>query len=68
MDSSMGGCRKVWFPGKGRAICNVNDTGFWRFKEYFCLTVPQTLRSWTMMEAVVDLIGLVGCSGLPTVV
>lgn len=47
---------------------HVNDTGFWLFKEYFGLTVPQTLRSWTMMETVVSLIGLVGCLGLSYVV
>ncbi len=45
-------------------LSHVNDTGFWLFKEYFGLTVPQTLRSWTMMETVVSLIGLVGCLGL----
>ncbi|WP_020571872.1 gluconate:H+ symporter [Neolewinella persica] len=43
---------------------HVNDTGFWLFKEYFGLTVTQTLRSWTVMETVVSLIGLVGCLGL----
>ena len=49
-------------------LSHVNDTGFWLFKEYFGLTVPQTLRSWTMMETVVSLIGLVGCLGLSMVV
>jgi H+/gluconate symporter-like permease len=47
---------------------HVNDTGFWLFKEYFGLTVTQTLRSWTVMETVVSLIGLVGCLGLSYVV
>jgi gluconate transporter len=45
-------------------LSHVNDTGFWLFKEYFGLTVPQTLRSWTVMETVVSLVGLVGCLGL----
>jgi len=49
-------------------LSHVNDTGFWLFKEYFGLTVPQTLRSWTVMETVVSLIGLVGCLGLSAVV
>ncbi len=49
-------------------LSHVNDTGFWLFKEYFGLTVPQTLRSWTVMETVVSLIGLVGCLGLSYVV
>ncbi|TXF90792.1 hypothetical protein FUA23_04965 [Neolewinella aurantiaca] len=49
-------------------LSHVNDTGFWLFKEYFGLTVPQTLRSWTMMETVVSLVGLFGCLGLSYVV
>jgi gluconate transporter len=39
---------------------NVNDTGFWMFKEYFGTTVGQTFKSWSVMEAVVSLVGLVG--------
>lgn len=39
----------------------VNDTGFWLFKEYFNLTIWETFRSWTMMETIVSLVGLVGC-------
>ncbi len=59
----------VLATGAGSLTCShVNDTGFWLFKEYFGLTVPQTLRSWTVMETVVSLIGLVGCLGLSTVV
>ncbi|MTB52621.1 gluconate:H+ symporter [Lewinella sp. W8] len=59
----------VLATGAGSLTCShVNDTGFWLFKEYFGLTVPQTLRSWTVMETVVSLIGLVGCLGLSLVV
>lgn len=47
---------------------HVNDTGFWLFKEYFGLTVTQTLRSWTVMETVVSLVGLVGCLGLSKII
>lgn len=39
----------------------VNDTGFWLFKEYFQLSIMQTFRSWTMMETIVSIIGLIGC-------
>jgi len=39
----------------------VNDTGFWLFKEYFNLTIWQTFRSWTVMETIVSIVGLVGC-------
>ena len=37
---------------------HVNDTGFWMFKEYFRLTVKETLLSWTIMETIVSIGGL----------
>ena len=52
----------VLATGAGSLTCShVNDTGFWLFKEYFGLTVVQTLRSWTVMETIVSIIGLIGC-------
>lgn len=39
---------------------HVNDTGFWLFKEYFNLTVKETLRSWSLMETIVSVSGLIG--------
>ncbi|NJB87721.1 gluconate transporter [Lewinella marina] len=52
----------VLATGAGSLTCShVNDTGFWLFKEYFGLSVTQTLRSWTVMETIVSIIGLVGC-------
>ncbi|WP_165042052.1 gluconate:H+ symporter [Dysgonomonas sp. ZJ709] len=39
---------------------HVNDAGFWMFKEYFGLTMKDTLRSWSVMEALVSIIGLIG--------
>jgi Gnt-I system high-affinity gluconate transporter len=39
---------------------HINDTGFWMFKEYFNLTLKQTFLSWTMMETIVSLSGLIG--------
>jgi Gnt-I system high-affinity gluconate transporter len=39
---------------------HVNDAGFWMFKEYFNLSVKDTLRSWSIMEALVGLMGLGG--------
>lgn len=45
--------------GAGSVFCShVNDTGFWMFKEYFGLTVKDTLLSWTMMESIVSVAGL----------
>jgi GntP family gluconate:H+ symporter len=36
----------------------VNDAGFWLVKEYFGLTVGQTIRSWSVMETVISVVGL----------
>jgi GntP family gluconate:H+ symporter len=38
---------------------HVNDAGFWLVKEYFGLSVGQTLRSWSLMETVLSVSGLV---------
>jgi Gnt-I system high-affinity gluconate transporter len=39
---------------------HVNDSGFWMFKEYFNLSVKDTLRSWSVMETIVSAAGLAG--------
>ncbi|MEL6275921.1 MAG: hypothetical protein AAFU03_12530, partial [Bacteroidota bacterium] len=52
----------VLATGAGSLTCShVNDTGFWLFKSYFGLSVSQTLKSWTVMETIVSIIGLLGC-------
>jgi len=38
---------------------HVNDAGFWLVKEYFGLTVGQTVKSWSIMETVLSVSGLV---------
>jgi Gnt-I system high-affinity gluconate transporter len=40
---------------------HVNDGGFWLFKEYFNLSVKDTFKTWTVMETIVSVVGLVGC-------
>jgi Gnt-I system high-affinity gluconate transporter len=39
---------------------HVNDGGFWLFKEYFNLSIRDTLKSWSLMETIVALVGLAG--------
>jgi Gnt-I system high-affinity gluconate transporter len=39
---------------------HVNDSGFWLFKEYFNISIKDTLRSWSLMETIVSLCGLAG--------
>jgi len=39
---------------------HVNDTGFWMFKEYFGLSIRDTIVSWSFMESIVSVVGLLG--------
>jgi Gnt-I system high-affinity gluconate transporter len=39
---------------------HVNDAGFWMFKEFFNLSLKQTIRSWSLMETIVAISGLTG--------
>lgn len=39
---------------------HVNDTGFWLFREYFQLSMVDTLKTWSVMETLVSVSGLVG--------
>ncbi|MDR2388385.1 MAG: gluconate:H+ symporter [Tannerellaceae bacterium] len=39
---------------------HVNDSGFWLFKEYFGLSLKDTFRSWSVMETIVSVVGLLG--------
>jgi len=39
---------------------HVNDSGFWLFKEYFNLSIKDTIRSWSMMESIISMAGLIG--------
>jgi GntP family gluconate:H+ symporter len=38
---------------------HVNDAGFWLVKEYFGLSVGQTIKSWSLMETVLSVTGLI---------
>jgi len=39
---------------------HINDSGFWMFKEFFKLSLKQTFLSWTVMETLISIIGLIG--------
>jgi gluconate:H+ symporter, GntP family len=45
------GCGSLFFS-------HVNDAGFWLVKEYFGLTVGQTIKSWSVMETAISVVGL----------
>jgi GntP family gluconate:H+ symporter len=45
--------------GAGSLIfSHVNDSGFWFVKEYFNMTVTETLRTWSVVETVVSIVAL----------
>jgi GntP family gluconate:H+ symporter len=39
-------------------LSHVNDSGFWLIKEFFNMTVPQTLKTWTVAETIIGVVGL----------
>ena len=39
---------------------HLNDGGFWLFKEYFNLSIKDTLLTWSVMETIVSIMGLLG--------
>jgi Gnt-I system high-affinity gluconate transporter len=39
---------------------HVNDGGFWLFKEYFSLSIKDTMRTWVVMETSIGISGLAG--------
>ncbi|WP_409072959.1 GntT/GntP/DsdX family permease [Micromonospora chalcea] len=47
------GCGSLFFS-------HVNDAGFWLVKEYFGLTVGQTIKSWSVMETIISVVGFLG--------
>ncbi len=54
-------CLMVLATGAGSLFfSHVNDPAFWMFKEYFNLTVKQTIKTWSTMETIVSVCGLIG--------
>ncbi|MBW8199399.1 gluconate:H+ symporter [Flagellimonas abyssi] len=49
-------------------LSHVNDTGFWMFKEYFNLSVKETLSTWTVMETLVGVMGLLGVLAINSII
>jgi Gnt-I system high-affinity gluconate transporter len=41
-------------------LSHVNDAGFWLYKEYFGVTIKDSLRSGTIMETILAVVGLLG--------
>ncbi|MBY5951140.1 GntP family permease [Algoriphagus marincola] len=39
---------------------HFNDAGFWMYKEFFNLSIKDTIKTWSLMETLVAIIGLIG--------
>jgi len=51
--------------GSGSLIfSHFNDGGFWLVKEYFNLSIKQTLLSWSLIETMISIMGLLGVLAL----
>src|SRR5699024_6859457 len=37
---------------------HVNDAGFWLVKEYFGMTIGETIKTWSVMETIISVVGL----------
>jgi gluconate:H+ symporter, GntP family len=44
------GCGSLFFS-------HVNDAGFWLVKEYFGMSVGQTIKTWSVMETIISVVG-----------
>ncbi|WP_153798667.1 gluconate:H+ symporter [Foetidibacter luteolus] len=59
--SGVNPCLMVLATGAGSLMfSHVNDPGFWLFKEYFNLSFKQTIKTWSIMETIVSVVGLIG--------
>jgi Gnt-I system high-affinity gluconate transporter len=43
---------------------HVNDGAFWMFKEYFNLSIKDTIKTWSLMETIVSVVGLLAVLGI----
>lgn len=51
----------VLATGAGSLIISPpNDPGFWLFKEFFGLSIKETVRTWCTMETIISVMGLIG--------
>jgi Gnt-I system high-affinity gluconate transporter len=39
---------------------HFNDGGFWMYKEFFNVSIKDTIKSWSLMETIVAVAGLIG--------
>ena len=57
---------RIWWMGPllglaiacgGTMLSHVNDSGFWIVNQYLGMTVPETLKTWSIMKIIVSVVG-----------
>jgi len=46
----------------------VNDGGFWLVKEYFNMSVIDTMKTWSVSETIISILALLFTLGLAAVI
>jgi GntP family gluconate:H+ symporter len=47
---------------------HINDAGFWLVKEYMGMSLPSMFKTWSVLETIIAVMGLVLCLGLSLVI
>ena len=60
MDRAGGALLTLAIGCGSRFFSHVNDAGFWLVKEYFGLSLGETLKTWSVTETIISVVGLAG--------
>jgi len=47
---------------------HINDAGFWLVKEYMGMNLPNMFKTWSVVETIISVMGLVLCMGMSLVI
>jgi len=47
---------------------HINDAGFWLVKEYMGMNLPNMFKTWSVVETIISVMGLIMCLGLSLVI
>jgi GntP family gluconate:H+ symporter len=53
---------------KDQAGVDLNDAGFWLVNQDFGMSVPDTLKTWSVMETIISVVGIILVMALSLVV
>ena len=47
---------------------HINDAGFWLVKEYMGMNLPNMFKTWSVLETIIAVMGLILCLGLSLII